>query len=138
MQRIVGQNNQKSMLACILQNPTGCSRTSWYFWHTTFDILCIWTYCTFSGSRSVGIGTQGLYLQNRYFSGLFENVLLSYFPQNESNEMFSWMFTLTSVVCSTSFKMKAGWRDEVLPIVSGSRGVTRFSQTLNFNFNLNF
>ncbi len=30
-QRIVGQNSQKRMLACILQNVTGCSRTSWYF-----------------------------------------------------------------------------------------------------------
>ena len=28
---IVGQNSQKSMLACIQQNPTGCSRTSRYF-----------------------------------------------------------------------------------------------------------
>ncbi len=35
-QRIVGQNGQKSMLACILQYLTGCSRTSWYFWHTAF------------------------------------------------------------------------------------------------------
>lgn len=43
-QRIVGQNNQKSMLAFILQNATGCSRISWYFWHTAFDILCIGTY----------------------------------------------------------------------------------------------
>lgn len=37
-QRIVGQNSQKSMLACILKNPT------WYFWHTTFDIIYIYIY----------------------------------------------------------------------------------------------
>ncbi len=43
-QRIVGQNGQKSMLACILQNPTGCSGTSWYFWHTVLHILCTGTY----------------------------------------------------------------------------------------------
>lgn len=41
---IVGQNSRKSMLACILQNVTGCSRTSWYFWHIAFDILCAGTY----------------------------------------------------------------------------------------------
>lgn len=31
VQRIVGHNNQKSMLACIVQNATKCSRTSWHF-----------------------------------------------------------------------------------------------------------
>lgn len=35
MQRIVGQNSQKS----ILQNVTRYRRTSWYFWHTALHIL---------------------------------------------------------------------------------------------------
>ncbi len=43
-QKIVGHSSQKSMLACILQSATGCSRTSWYFWHTALDILCNGTY----------------------------------------------------------------------------------------------
>ncbi len=46
-QRIVGQNGQKCILACILQNLTGCSRTSRYFWHTVFHILSIETYKIF-------------------------------------------------------------------------------------------
>lgn len=29
-QRIVGQDSQKSKLACILQNVTRCGRMSWY------------------------------------------------------------------------------------------------------------
>ncbi len=41
VQRIVGKNSQKSMLVCILQNPTRSSRASWYFfayciWHTMY------------------------------------------------------------------------------------------------------
>lgn len=32
---------QKSRLAGVLQNVTGCSRTSWCFWYTALDILCI-------------------------------------------------------------------------------------------------
>ena len=44
----VGQNSQKSMLACIQQNVTRFNRTYWYFWHTTFHIFCIWTCWIFS------------------------------------------------------------------------------------------
>ena len=40
----VRKNSQKIMLACILQNATRCSRTSWSFCHTAFDMVCIGTY----------------------------------------------------------------------------------------------
>lgn len=34
-----GESEQpESMLVCILQNVTRCSRTSWYFWHSASDI----------------------------------------------------------------------------------------------------
>lgn len=38
-QRIMGQNNNISMLPFILINVTGCSRTCWYFWNSSFKIL---------------------------------------------------------------------------------------------------
>ncbi len=50
-QRIVGQNGQKNLLVCIMQNPTGCSRTSWYFWHNAFHILCTGTCLIFFWRR---------------------------------------------------------------------------------------
>lgn len=45
-QRIVSQHGQRNMLARIMQNENRCSRTSWYFWHTAFDIQCIGTHLT--------------------------------------------------------------------------------------------
>ncbi len=36
VQRIVGQNNKKSILACMLQKAAGCSRTSWYLYIKSF------------------------------------------------------------------------------------------------------
>lgn len=37
-QRIVCQNSHIIMLICTLQNASGCSFISLYFWHTIFDI----------------------------------------------------------------------------------------------------
>lgn len=54
---IVGPNSQKSTLACILHNATGCSKTSWYSRHTTFDIHVL-GHTSFSGmlnSREVWV-----------------------------------------------------------------------------------
>ncbi len=45
----MGHNGRKRMLACILQNLTGCSKASQYFWHTAFHILCIGTTKSFPG-----------------------------------------------------------------------------------------
>ena len=37
-----GAGQPKSNLACILGNVTGCSTTSWYFWHTAFFHYMYW------------------------------------------------------------------------------------------------
>ena len=44
-QMIVGQNSQKSMLACKLRNTTGCSTTSWHiFGILHFPYYVLWLY----------------------------------------------------------------------------------------------
>lgn len=47
LQKIDGQQSWSSMLAYKLQNVSGCSRTSWYFYHTVCDVLCTETYYIF-------------------------------------------------------------------------------------------
>ena len=53
------------IVACILQNAPGCSRTSWYFWQTAFHILpagICKTFCRHSYQYSgVGIGMQDVF-----------------------------------------------------------------------------
>ena len=38
---------KKNMLGCMMQNPSRCSRTCWYFWHTALALLCTGTYYIF-------------------------------------------------------------------------------------------
>ena len=40
-QKLVGKNSQKSMLACLLRNTTGCRTASKCIWQTAFSIPCI-------------------------------------------------------------------------------------------------
>lgn len=53
--RIVGHNSQNIMWVCILWNASVCS-VYWYFWHTTFDIVCFgvcWSFAVLQNCTTV-------------------------------------------------------------------------------------
>ena len=81
-QRIVGQNSQNSMLACILQNATGCSKASWYFWHTAFDKQCIRAY------SSSGICNSMVVWVSERSDGIFLPFFLNPYLCNLSKGLF--------------------------------------------------